>query len=82
MMKFIIDSGAIDLGAKITIAEAKDGVATVSLPSIGAGELVEIGRLYSDGSFDCWLDPAPWSILSELRSCANKFRIHCISPLA
>ena len=81
-MELIIDPDMIDLGAKITIAEAKDGVAIVSLPSISTGELVEIGRLYSDGSFDCWLSSAPWSILSELRSRANKFRIRCNGPLA
>ena len=82
MTEFTIDPDVIDFDAKITTVKAEDGVATVFLPSASTGELVEIGRLYSDGSFDCWLDPAPWSILSELRSCANRFRIHCNSPLA
>lgn len=71
---FVVDPDVIDFDVGTMTLEINGEVIIVSLPSINSRELVEIGRLYSDGSFNCWLDPAPWSILSELRSQANRFR--------
>lgn len=70
----VVDPDVIDFDVGTMTLEINGEVVIVSFPSISTGELIEIGRLYSDGSFDCWLDPAPWSILSELRSQANRFR--------
>lgn len=71
---FIVNPDVVDFDAGTMILGINGEVATVSFPLINSGEFVEIGRLYSDGSFDCWLDPAPWSILSELKSHASRFR--------
>lgn len=70
----VISPDVIDFDVGTMTLEINGEVIIVSFPSINSGELIEIGRLYSDGSFDCWLDPAPWSILSELKSQASRFR--------
>lgn len=77
-----IDPDCLDFEAGPVVQGSSAENQQVYYRTLNDGKLVEVGVLYFDGSFDCWLNPAPWSVLSELRSYASKFRIHCNNPLA
>ena len=77
-----IDPDCLDFEAGPVVQSNDAKSQLIYYHNLNDGKLVEVGVLYFDGSFDCWLNPAPWSILSELRSYASKFRTYCNSPLA